>query len=354
MVRPNVVAAAAAAALALLFACVGDAPKLPDSQCDGTDTYCNGACASTQTDPRNCGACGKTCNLMAGEVCQKGACGPSCTGGTTRCGTGCIDVMHDPQNCGDCGKRCAVGEACGAGKCALLCEPGLMACPRAGAAADAGAPEAGADAGGAPSTSACVDPMRDARNCGNCGMTCPPDKPLCEAGACKIGKFAGVLTNVSQDDLSSEWQECFSETYGTTGTTIAMLRSTKCTQATWLVACRQVGMKVLVTAAEAPRIDVMFDVGSYTAPGGQGAVHPANGTEWYYHDGSASLGALGYAALGDGVQRSNCDIATGLYPEKRLCWHAQSVGTLYGGYRCGTNVNLNSSTQYERVIFEAP
>jgi hypothetical protein len=257
----------------------------------------------------------------------------------------CLDVQSDPQNCGDCGKKCGAGEACSQGKCTLLCRSGLSACPRSGAPpmmADAGAAEGGtSDAGGMSSGSECVDFQTDSDNCGKCGNKCPADKPFCDFGQCKLYKWTGILTNVSQDDLSARWTECFTESYQSNGTSIAGTVLSKCPQANLLLACRQQGSKTLVTAAEAPRADVIFDTGQ-----NNWNVHIANGTAWYYN----TSYSWGYAMPGDGVTHFTCDVSVGLYPERRLCWHANG-GTLQSGYRCGTNIN---PIGYERVIFQTP
>lgn len=336
------------AALAIV-ACVGDSPKLPTSQCDGTDSFCSGACTNTQTDPRNCGSCGKVCDIAKGETCQKGTCGPPCTGGTTRCGTVCLDVQSDRANCGDCGKKCAQGEACTQGKCGLVCAGGLTVCPRAAApVADGGAPM---DAAPAPeagptnlSANVCTDMQADPANCGMCGNVCPTDKPFCEQGKCKIWEFPGIVTNLSQDDLSSRWQECHADLFNAT-TPIATILQNKCTQAKLLLGCRQVGQKTLVTAAEAPRADVTFDTGG--GPNPNFTSHVANGTAWYYN----ANWSWGYAMPGDTLNRFSCDVAQGNYPDRRMCWHASS-SQLQPGYRCGSNMSPGAG--YERVIFQSP
>jgi hypothetical protein len=207
--RPR--SAAALASLALLsvaaVACVSGSIALPSSQCDEPLVYCpaSNGCSDTQTDPRNCGMCGKTCNVPAGEVCSKGMCGKACSGGASRCGAACVDLQVDRQNCGACGKACLADEACSMGTCALSSQAGLTACPKpappvidagtadAGDAGDAGAPDAAGDAGdagggfdgGAVSDKVCVDTKLDARHCGGCGMACPANKPTCKAGVCQ-------------------------------------------------------------------------------------------------------------------------------------------------------------------------
>ena len=356
-------AIAAGAAATLLFACVGSAPTLPSSQCDGTDTYCNGACTNTQGDARNCGGCGKTCNTMAGEVCQKGACGPACSGGTTRCGTGCLDVQNDPQNCGDCNKKCASAESCVMGKCTLVCQAGLTSCPRAmSMPVDGGTtPEGGASEAGAPSGSECTDTNSDPLNCGKCGTVCSGDKSHCDKGVCKIFRFSGILTNVSQDDLSSDWMQCFSETYNLTTTTISSVLTNSCTQGTLMLACRQAGMKTLLVAAHAPRMEATLDTGLAPPQGSYvnaSNFHLANGSAWYFNTGccgSVSSGAWGFFEVGDIVNKFPYDTANGLAPDKRLSWTINNSGpTLGGGFRCGAATSLQNNAQYERVIYQAP
>jgi hypothetical protein len=338
-------------------ACVSGSLVLPTSQCDGTMTYCGDGCVDTQNDPRNCGACGKTCNVPGGEACVMGVCGKACSGGSTRCGAVCTDLQTDRANCGACGKACLVDEGCVMGKCAKACQPGLTACPRkAPPPTDAGA-DAAADASGDAATDAgapfdagplsaedCVDLKRDPNNCGACGSVCPADKPYCDNGTCKIYTFFGIRTNLDPADLASVWQECYTQPYNGTDT-FANILNTRCTKANLMLACRQTGQKTLIVAAEAPRADVTFEVGSGTT-----ASRTANGAAWYFS--SNTTASWGFAVPNDGLSRTNCDTFDGVYPEKRLCWHSQPGG-IYGGYRCGTNIGLNSSTAFERVVLHA-
>jgi hypothetical protein len=106
-----------------------------DSGCPGDGganvVMCSGLCVNTQTDPKNCGGCGQTCDSTdAGSwrnaSCIKGVCG--CAVGLTNCGNDCVDLNTDGANCGYCAHNCqgnGAGEpaACAAG----LCQPVLIA-----------------------------------------------------------------------------------------------------------------------------------------------------------------------------------------------------------------------------------
>jgi hypothetical protein len=60
----------------------------------------------------------------------------------------------------------------------------------------------------------------------------------------------------------------------------------------------------------------------------------------------------GFAREGQAVARNSCDVESN-DPSGRLCWHTSS-GALFGGWRCGEQVSLNGSSDFERVVFTAP
>jgi hypothetical protein len=86
--------------------CVADKTGGKCSACPKGQSSCSGAtpgsnyCADMQTDPKNCGACGKTC-----------ASGQECCGGT------CTAKQDDPRNCGACGNACGSEQVCDHGAC---------------------------------------------------------------------------------------------------------------------------------------------------------------------------------------------------------------------------------------------
>jgi hypothetical protein len=68
-------------------------------------------------------------------------------------------------------------------------------------------------------------------------------------------------------------------------------------------------------------------------------------------DGKIVVAAADDAAWNFNVMRYETNGTPG--PDLRLCWHTNG-SFLVGGWRCGANDFLNTSTAYERLIFEAP
>lgn len=121
---------------------------------------CNGLCVDVQSDTANCGGCGVTC--QPGELCSDGVCALECTLGTSKCEGGCFNLKNHPKNCGTCGKACDTqgGQVCSQGLCAFSCLGGTTNC-----------------------SGLCVDTLNDAKNCGGCGNACA-DGEVCDGGAC--------------------------------------------------------------------------------------------------------------------------------------------------------------------------
>lgn len=142
----------------------------PISCPDGT-TDCDEACADTQTDTNNCGACDVTCTADAskhvtGVACIGGACViTSCLNGWDDCdevySNGCEIQINDADvnNCGACNNYCPGGRTCDNGVCSQ-CPTGQTDCD-----------------------GVCVDTQTDTNNCGACGNYCPGGR-TCDNGEC--------------------------------------------------------------------------------------------------------------------------------------------------------------------------
>lgn len=148
----------------------------------------------------------------------------------------------------------------------------------------------------------------------------------------------GPQTNVLQARVSvGGWSTCYTELYNASGVVANILAT--CNKANLMMACLPVGADTYTVLAQAPRADVTFGTPIDTT-----TVHVANGTAWYFNTGQS----WGFVKAGDAVNKNSCDIGS-TDPEQRLCWHAAS-GNLFGGYRCGTNLGLNTSTAWQRVV----
>ncbi len=169
----------------ILSACSSDSSGGPDATTDVTVscatnlTKCGSNCVDPNTDPANCGACGKACK--SGEQCNAGQCLLTCGGGSFKCDGGCADLLGDPSNCGGCGVKCEPGFVCNDGGCALSCQSGYDKC-----ANDAGVPT-------------CTNPMTNDYNCGGCGNVCEPGT-RCEGGTCNVTCQAGLSVCTFQVD----------------------------------------------------------------------------------------------------------------------------------------------------------
>jgi len=157
-----------------------DEPTSPDESvlappgCAPGATRCGEACVETATSVAHCGACGVACSASHGTpACGAGRCAIACEPGWGDCDgdaqTGCeVDLGTSPSGCGACGRRCGAAEVCQGGSCA--CGPGLTRCG-----------------------DVCVDARTSAEHCGACGRRCSAanGSPSCAAGACQITCASG-------------------------------------------------------------------------------------------------------------------------------------------------------------------
>ena len=110
--------------------------------CEGDATRCGTTCTDLQTDNQNCGACGNVCPGLGSDgissngspVCVLGRCDYQCSPGRADCDhrieNGCeVDLNVDPRNCGACGTTCDIagGQPCAAAKCLTKpCDAGVV------------------------------------------------------------------------------------------------------------------------------------------------------------------------------------------------------------------------------------
>ena len=326
------------------------AKRTCDDGCDGTcaagyqdcngDKLKDGCETTTKDDVKNCGACGLVCsNNHVTASCAAGVCNGACSANFNDCNgskakDGCeSDSRTDAKNCGGCGVACSTNHlkpTCAAGACGGACENGFSDC------------------NGNKQTDGCeVDTNNDPKNCGGCGIVCAADQ-ACGAGKCGgLLTFSGVQQDLPVSSLTG-WKQCFSETYGQSNTDLGVVQKL-CPGSLMMLACRRVGSDTLQVAAYANRADVLFDTGLGNE------LHNANGVGWYYN-GEQSWG---FAPEGLSVVLNSCDTqdssigSAGGGGAQRLCWHTSGY-YLQGGWRCGYDDNLNSSFDYERLIFTAP
>jgi hypothetical protein len=127
-------------------------------------------------DPRNCGMCGRVCMapnatmVCMGGTCQIGSCTPgwgNCNGNVA---DGCeSNLQTDPHNCGSCGRICFAPNAtmvCMAGSCQIgSCNPGFGDCD-------------------GNVLNGCETSLNTVSNCGACGVTCGVGES-CINGVCE-------------------------------------------------------------------------------------------------------------------------------------------------------------------------
>lgn len=164
------------------FNCVSAACSL---QCKGGFGDCNqnkcldGCEIDLRSDPKNCGACGNTCD--PGQSCREGQC--LCPAGLTECRGECVNLAADPWNCGRCGVSCrgregATGSpSCEAGECKYVCFPGYADCDQ-------------------DIDNGCEANLRTSqRHCGSCGTACDiAGGQPCIDGVCPTKPCEAVTT----------------------------------------------------------------------------------------------------------------------------------------------------------------
>ena len=197
-------------------ACQDD--RLPPGSPDAAGCMHPATRCKPQGGPASCatGVCVyETCNSAnQAKACKM----PDGSNGTC-CGSTCgkIDFTTDSKNCGGCGQICPSGN-CTNSQCADDCKPGCMTsgvscgagrvCMRPHNDANAGACMAASCTGladGAPCgqgvegiccNGGCVNPDRDARHCGGCGIRCCAGT-VCKGAICDHAPAEPVLVAVN-------------------------------------------------------------------------------------------------------------------------------------------------------------
>jgi hypothetical protein len=138
-------------------------------QCPAGQTFCGSVCVNVQTDPMNCGQCGRACQTPTGtttNTCAGGMCNPAC--GTLRdsCDMepwdGCEEnLASNNAHCGACGRACQTAASahvttntCNAsGVCVAACATGWDSCD-------------------SEPWDGCETDITSVTNCGLCGRDC--------------------------------------------------------------------------------------------------------------------------------------------------------------------------------------
>jgi alpha-tubulin suppressor-like RCC1 family protein len=156
-------------------ACVVAACAPGFADCDGDART---GCEADLASPRDCGACGHTCELAnAVERCEAGSCGlAACASRFADCdddpASGCETRLDRLSDCGGCGVRCepahAVG-SCATGSCAIArCAAGFASCD------------------GQTPNGCETDVYADEQHCGSCSRSCAAGEE-CLDGRCVAG-----------------------------------------------------------------------------------------------------------------------------------------------------------------------
>lgn len=170
------------------------------ADCDG-DMRSNGCETNILTDPDHCNGCGLACAGTGSErLCENGICTGGCNPGYADCDNdlrtnGCeTPIDSNPINCGGCGKVCSNNHVpsptCAGGVCNGVCEVGWGDCNNNKLSDGCEIQSAGFDT--------------DVNNCGGCGKVCSNNNMLsrtCSGGVCN-GTCADGAADCNNDKLT--------------------------------------------------------------------------------------------------------------------------------------------------------
>lgn len=155
----------------------------------------------------------------------------------------------------------------------------------------------------------------------------------------------GVQNDVSYSDvINGGWSEVYRGDYGTNGVSIADIFNKIAAGSQVMLAAIKDGSTTFDVLAAASVEDVL----QVTAID---QTHTANGANWYFNGDS-----MGFAGLNDSIHQYTADVA-GSGERDRLSWHTSGTDAsnmvINGGWRSGSNIWLNSSTDWNRVVLVA-
>ena len=160
----------------------------------------------------------------------------------------------------------------------------------------------------------------------------------------------GVQNDVSYSDvINGGWSEVYRGDYGSTVSVASIFNQIAAGSQVMLAAIKDGSSTFDVLAAAS-----VEDVLQVTA---KNQTHTANSSNWYFNGNS-----MGFAGFNDAIDQNSADIAGsgnwGYSVERdRLSWHTSGTNAsnmvINGGWRSGSNIWLNSSADWSRVVLVA-
>jgi len=136
--------------------------------------------------------------------------------------------------------------------------------------------------------------------------------------------------------LGGGWTQCYAATMDVYIGDNAENVLSQCHGANIMMAGRATGSDMFLLLAQGDLAAVTTNTGAGTSN-----THIVNGAQWYF----APNWSWGFAPIGEVVNQAECDVAAGA---EHMCLHTVNGA---GGYRIGDRMNLNGSTEYEKVFF---
>jgi hypothetical protein len=104
--------------------CIGGTCSDGTCACPNDLSLSNGVCCPQGETGTGGICCQPGLTGSNGVCCAPGLAGTNgicCPPGQTGCGIDCVDMNSDPDNCGGCGRECPSGYTCGEGVCVRIC-----------------------------------------------------------------------------------------------------------------------------------------------------------------------------------------------------------------------------------------